>query len=116
VSEDGDEIWYRWSFPYFEPRTCIDPPRAHVSSEFIAFHRPLLDYWKAFMAAGFIVVDYVCVVLEDCTAGPIRHGLPRSNHDASLMVIQTLFGWVARSEAFITALEGLPIAAAPEPR
>jgi ureidoacrylate peracid hydrolase len=60
--------------------------------------------------------DYTCVVLEDCTGEPIGYGLPRRNHDASLLVIQTLFGWVARSEAFITALEGLPIAAAPESR
>jgi len=57
VSEDGDEIWYRWSFPYFESRTCIGPPWAHVTSQFISFHRPLSDDWKAFMAAGFIVVD-----------------------------------------------------------
>jgi ureidoacrylate peracid hydrolase len=59
--------------------------------------------------------DYACVVLEDCTGEPIGYGLPRSNHEASLSVIQTLFGWVARSEAFLTALEGLPIVAAPDP-
>jgi ureidoacrylate peracid hydrolase len=58
--------------------------------------------------------DYACVVLDDCTGEPIGHGLPRSNHDASLLVIQTLFGWVARSDAFITALERPLIAAAPE--
>jgi SAM-dependent methyltransferase len=57
VSEDGDEISYRWSFPYFESRTCIDPPWAHVTSDFISFHRLLSDYWKTFMAAGFVVVD-----------------------------------------------------------
>ncbi|HEX9871014.1 MAG TPA: cysteine hydrolase [Candidatus Tectomicrobia bacterium] len=60
--------------------------------------------------------DYVCVVLDDCTGEPIGHGLPRSNHEASLLVIQTLFGWVTRSEAYIRALEGVPIAAAPAPR
>lgn len=58
VSEDGQEIWYGWSFPYFEPRKCTDPPWAHFTSEFIWFHRPLSDYWKAFMAAGFAVVDF----------------------------------------------------------
>jgi ureidoacrylate peracid hydrolase len=47
--------------------------------------------------------DYACVVLEDCTGEPIEHGLPRSDHDASLFVIQTLFGWVARSEAFMAS-------------
>jgi SAM-dependent methyltransferase len=26
VSDDGDEICYRWNFPYFESRTCIDRP------------------------------------------------------------------------------------------
>jgi ureidoacrylate peracid hydrolase len=60
--------------------------------------------------------DYTCVVLEDCTGEPIGHELPRSNHDASFLVIQTLFGWVSDSDACITALAGPPIAAAPEPR
>ncbi len=58
VSKNGDEIFYYWSFPYFEPRKCTDPPWAHFKSEFIWFHRPLSDYWKAFMAAGFAVVDF----------------------------------------------------------
>jgi ureidoacrylate peracid hydrolase len=56
------------------------------------------------------------VVLDDCTGEPIGHGLPRSHHDASPLVIQTLFGWVARSEAFIKARAGPLIAAVPEPR
>jgi SAM-dependent methyltransferase len=58
VSEDGEETWYRWGFPYFEPRKCTDPPWAHFQSDFIWFHRPLSDYWKAFTAAGFGVVDF----------------------------------------------------------
>src|SRR5262245_10948548 len=58
VSEDGKGVGYGWSFPYFEPRKCTDLPWAHFTSEFIWFHRPLSDYWKAFMAAGFAVVDF----------------------------------------------------------
>lgn len=49
--------------------------------------------------------DYSCVVLEDCTAEPIGFGLPRSNHEASLLTIQRLFGWVSTSNQFVTALE-----------
>ena len=49
--------------------------------------------------------DYRCVVLEDCTAEPIGEGLPRSNHEASLLVMETLFGWVSTSRAFGAALE-----------
>jgi hypothetical protein len=33
-----------------------------------------------------------------------RHEFPRSNHDASLLVIEKLFGWVSPSDAFISAL------------
>ena len=48
--------------------------------------------------------DYACLLLTDCTAEPVGYGLPRSNHDASLLVIQLLFGWTATSDAVITAL------------
>ena len=57
-SEEGEGISYFWRFPYFEQRKCTDPPWAHFKSEFIWFHRPLSDYWKAFTAAGFVVVDF----------------------------------------------------------
>jgi ureidoacrylate peracid hydrolase len=58
--------------------------------------------------------DYSCVLLADCTAEPIGHDLPRSNHDASLLLIQNLFGWVSHSAEFISALEGQPVGAAQE--
>ena len=49
--------------------------------------------------------DYSPVLLADCSAEPIGYKLPRSNHEASLLVIETLLGWVSGSEQFITALE-----------
>ena len=49
--------------------------------------------------------DYSPVVLEDCTAEPVGYDLPRSNHQASLFIIQRLFGWVSNSEKFIKALQ-----------
>ena len=45
--------------------------------------------------------DYDCVVLADCTAEPIGHGLPRTNHEASLLLIETRFGWVSGSAEFL---------------
>lgn len=47
--------------------------------------------------------DYSCVLLADCAAEPIGNDLPRSNHDASLLVLQTLFAWTSTSEEFIRA-------------
>jgi len=49
--------------------------------------------------------DYSCLVLADCMEEPVGHDLVRSNHEASLLVIQTLFGWVSRSDEFIGAIE-----------
>jgi ureidoacrylate peracid hydrolase len=41
---------------------------------------------------------YSCMLLSDCTAEPI------GSHDASLLVIEKLFGWVATSADFLKAL------------
>jgi ureidoacrylate peracid hydrolase len=49
---------------------------------------------------------YRCILLEDCTAEVIGANLPRSNHDASLLVIEVLFGWIATSSSVIGALQG----------
>ena len=56
--------------------------------------------------------DYLPVLLADCTGEPIGYGLPRSNHEASLLTIQVMFGWVSNSDNFIKGLEARPVAAA----
>ncbi len=48
--------------------------------------------------------DYHCVLLEDCTAEPIGYGNSRSNHEASLLTIEVLFGWISDSQKFIDAV------------
>jgi ubiquinone/menaquinone biosynthesis C-methylase UbiE len=55
---DGPKITYTWDYPYFEHSKRIDPPWGHFTSDFIWFHRPLSDYWKAFRQAGFCVSDF----------------------------------------------------------
>ena len=49
--------------------------------------------------------DYRCVLLADCAGEPIGRELPRSNHEASVLTIQTLLGWVSDSERFESALQ-----------
>lgn len=56
--------------------------------------------------------DYSCVLLADCMGEPIGNELPRTNHEASLLVMQTLFAWVSSSGEFIKALQAERIAAA----
>ena len=55
--------------------------------------------------------DYRCVLLADCTGEPIGSVLARSNHEASLLTIQTLFGWVSSSEQFVLSLKASTAAA-----
>jgi SAM-dependent methyltransferase len=73
VSESSEEVSYSWRFPYFEPRKCMAPPWAHFESEFIWFHRPLSEYWKAFRAAGFDVVAF-----EEPRVTPDRYHLAKT--------------------------------------
>jgi len=45
--------------------------------------------------------DYLCVLLRDCMSEPIGHDLPRTNHEASLLNVEVLLGWVSDSEQFV---------------
>ena len=57
--------------------------------------------------------DYCCLLLADCTAEPIGQELVRSNHEASLLVAELMFGWVSESATLIEALEVQAIPAVP---
>ncbi len=48
--------------------------------------------------------DYQPVLLADCTGEPIGNGLSRSNHEATLLTIEVLLGWVSSSDDFVKAL------------
>jgi ureidoacrylate peracid hydrolase len=48
--------------------------------------------------------DYSCVLLADCTGEPIGADLQRSNHDASLLSVEVLLGWVSDADTFMQAL------------
>lgn len=50
--------------------------------------------------------DYSCLLLSDCSAEPIGQALERSNHEASLLAIKILLGWVSSSGLFVQGLQG----------
>jgi ureidoacrylate peracid hydrolase len=54
--------------------------------------------------------DYRCILVEDCVAEPVGHGMARTNHDATLLLVNLLFGSVVRSDALIEALGKLAVA------
>jgi ureidoacrylate peracid hydrolase len=48
--------------------------------------------------------DYRCLVVEDCTAEPIGATEMRTNHEASLAVLELLFAWITDSAAVLQGL------------
>ena len=48
--------------------------------------------------------DYHCLLLTDCCAEPIGNDQSRTNHDASLAMIEIMFGWTTDSNDFIKSL------------
>lgn len=49
--------------------------------------------------------DYHCILLTDCTSEPIAWDASRSNHDASITLVQILFGWTSTSAHFLKAID-----------
>lgn len=49
--------------------------------------------------------DYHCILLTDCTSEPIAWNASRSNHDASITLVQMLFGWTSTSDHLLSAIE-----------
>jgi len=49
--------------------------------------------------------DYRCVLLADCTAEPIGNRLPRTNRQATLLLVELVYGWVAESSDLLRALD-----------
>jgi nicotinamidase-related amidase len=49
--------------------------------------------------------DYSPILLADCSGEVVGFGLSRSNHEASVLLIQERFGWVSTSDEFVKALQ-----------
>jgi hypothetical protein len=64
----------------------------------------VVDMQNDFGARDAMFRDYACVLLADCSAEPIGAELTRTNHDASLLVIEAVFGCVTSSTALLGAL------------
>jgi ureidoacrylate peracid hydrolase len=47
---------------------------------------------------------YRCLLLSDCAAEPLGADEVRSNHEATLLVIEKLFGWISSSREFLKAV------------
>jgi len=100
----GDVVMYKHRFSaFFE--TELDDILKRLKAEYLIFTGCTTSVCVESTIRDAMFRNYSCVLLEDCTAEPIGQGLSRSNHEASLLLLQTLFAWISHSEKFIEALE-----------
>ena len=105
--ESGDTVLYKTRYSGFY-QTELDTVLKRLDAKYLAVTGCTTSVCVESTIRDAMFRDYCCVLLDDCTAEPIGYGLPRSNHDASLLVIKALFGWISRSEQFIHAIEAHP--------
>ncbi len=102
--ETGDIVLYKHRFSGFY-ETALDAILKQLGVRYLIVTGCTTSVCVESTIRDAMFRDYSCVLLADCAGEPIGHGLPRSNHEASLLVIQTLSGWVSDSAEFAKAIE-----------
>lgn len=106
---DGDIVMYKTRFSGFY-QTNLDSTLKQLHKKNLIIIGCTTSICVESTVRDAMFRDYLPVVLGDCTAEPIGYNFPRSNHEASLLTIQTLFGWVSNSNEFIKAIQMRTIA------
>lgn len=109
--QEGDVVLYKHRYSGFY-QTDLDAILKQSRVKFLIFTGCTTSVCVDSTVRDAMFRDYSCVLLADCMGEPIGNGLPRSNHEASLLTIQTLFGWVSSSEEFVEALRAHPVTVA----
>ena len=109
--EPGDRIVYKHRFSgFFE--TELDAILRQMGITSLVFTGCTTSVCVESTLRDAFFRDYRCLLLADCTAEPVGHGLPRSNHEATLLLVELAFGWVSDSAALVQALAEQSVAAA----
>jgi len=112
VPRSGDIVIYKHRFSgFFE--TQLDSILKHLGIKNLIITGCTTSICVESTIRDAMFRNYLCVLLADCTSEPIGNDLTRNNHEASLLVIQTLLGWVSTSNQFKKALPLKPIAVQP---
>ena len=115
--EPGDNVVYKHSYSAFH-ETELDAVLRGLGVKYLIVTGGTTSVCVECAIRDAHARDYSCVLLEDCTAEPIGQGAKGyigvpgagnmsggSNHEASLLLIQTVFGWVSNSESVANAFD-----------
>ena len=101
--EPGDIVLYKHRYSGFY-ETDLDSELRRLGIQSLIFTGCTTSVCVESTLRDAMFRDYHCLLLEDCTAEPVGNDLPRTNHDASLLVVQAVFGRTARSDDLVAAL------------
>jgi ureidoacrylate peracid hydrolase len=101
--EAGDDVIYKTRFSGFY-ETDLDARLKKLGAKHLIVTGCTTSICVDSTIRDAMFRDYLCVLLADCMSEPIGYGLPRSNHDASLLTAEVLLGWVSDSDRFLKAL------------
>jgi ureidoacrylate peracid hydrolase len=101
--EPDDLVLYKNRFSGFY-QTELDANLKRLGVKFLVFTGCTTSVCVESTVRDAMFRDYSPIILEDCVAEQLGSALPRSNHQASLLTMEALFGWVANSTAFVRAL------------
>lgn len=101
----GDEVLYKTRFSGFY-RTELDNILQRHGIRQLIFTGCTTSICVESTVRDAMFRDYQSVLLSDCMSEPIGDDLPRSNHEASLLSVEVLLGWVSNSTHFIQATQG----------
>ena len=102
----GDVVMYKTRFSGFY-QTDLDDVLKKLGIKHVIFTGCTTSVCVDSTIRDAMFRDYQPILLADCTGEPIGYGLPRSNHEASLLTIEVLLGWVSSSAEFIKGLSGV---------
>jgi ureidoacrylate peracid hydrolase len=102
--EPADTVIYKTRYSGFY-RTELDDTLKSLGVRYLIFTGCTTSVCVESTIRDAMFRDYSPVLLADCTAEPLANGLPGSNYEASLLLIQMRMGWVSSSGQFIKALE-----------
>jgi ureidoacrylate peracid hydrolase len=101
--QTGDEVLYKTRFSGFY-RTELDNILRRHNIRQLIFTGCTTSICVESTVRDAMFRDYQSVLLADCMSEPIGDGLPRSNHEASLLSVEVLLGWVSDSARFLQAI------------
>ena len=99
----GDVVIYKRRFSGFY-ETELDATLKEMGIKYLVFTGVTTCICVDSTVRDAMFRDYLCVLLSDCMAETIGDKLSRSNHEASLLAVEALLGWVSDSRTFVNAL------------